>query len=320
VFGAARYCDSYLQREVAAPEQTQVVTVSLTSIVEKQVGRNFVIFHPSDFSAASEVAFGHALKIALQSKAKLDIMHVETHLSSQKPYWIDFPAVRTTLTRWGILPEGVRRDEVSKAGLRVRKILTSGADPVETMMRHFRRFPPDLVVLATHQREGVERWLHGAVAEPLARRSGAMTLFVPRSGRGFVSVKDGAVALKKILVPMDHDPHPQTALSKALLLARGLGCVAGEFRLVHVGPPGTAPVVNPPHWSGWSYDIVVRQGNVVDEILRTEHEWHPDLMVLATQGHLDFVDALRGSTTERVLRGAQCPVLAVPAQRCALVG
>jgi nucleotide-binding universal stress UspA family protein len=274
---------------------------------------NFIIFHPSDFSAANEVAFGHALKIALQSKARLDIMHVETHRSPEKPYWLDFPAVRTTLTRWGILPEGVPRDEVSKAGLRVRKILTSGADPVETMMRHFRRFSPDLIVLATHQREGVERWLHKAVAEPLARRSGAMTLFVPCNGRGFVSLKDGAVTLKKILVPMDHDPHPQTALSKALLLARGLGCVAGEFRLVHVGSPGRVPLVNPPHWPGWSYDIVVRQGNVVDAILKTEHDWHPDLMVLATQGHLDFVDALRGSTTERVLRGAQCPVLAVPA-------
>ena len=42
---------------------------SLTSFVEKRLGRNFIIFHPSDFSPASEVAFVHALKIALQSKA-----------------------------------------------------------------------------------------------------------------------------------------------------------------------------------------------------------------------------------------------------------
>ena len=123
--------------------------MDLTSIFEKQLGRNFVIFHPSDFSAASEVAFGHALKIALQSKAKLDIMHVETHLSPEKPYWLDFPAVRATLIRWGILPEGVRPDAVARAGLRIRKILKSGVDPVETMLRHFRRLPPDLVVLAT---------------------------------------------------------------------------------------------------------------------------------------------------------------------------
>ena len=280
---------------------------------QKQLGRNFVIFHPSDFSSASDVAFGHALKIALQSKAQLDIMHVESHLDPEKSYWLDFPAVRATLTRWGILPEGVRREEVAiKTGLCIRKILKAGGEPLETMKRHFRRFPPDLIVLATHQREGIDRWLHKAVAEPLARRSGAMTLFVPRNGRGFVSVKEGAVALKKILVPIDHRPNPQTALSKALLLARGLGCVGGEFRLVHVGSPGTAPFVSPTDWPGWSYDIDVKQGNVVDEILKTEHDWHPDLMVLATEGHLDFVDALRGSTTERVVRGAQCPVLAFP--------
>jgi hypothetical protein len=34
------------------------------------VTRNFVIFRPSDFSAASKVAFGDALKIALYAKAR----------------------------------------------------------------------------------------------------------------------------------------------------------------------------------------------------------------------------------------------------------
>ena len=51
----------------------------------------------------------------------------------------------------------------------------------------------------------------------------------------------------------------------------------------------------------------------MDQILEEEAHWRPDLMLLATQGHIDFLDALRGSTTERVLR-AHCPVLAVPAR------
>jgi len=33
------------------------------------------IFHPSDFSAASEIAFVHALKIALVAKARLTVLH-----------------------------------------------------------------------------------------------------------------------------------------------------------------------------------------------------------------------------------------------------
>lgn len=258
------------------------------------------------------MAFAHALKIALQSKAKLDIMHVETHVGPE-PYWLDFPAVRATLTRWGMLPPDVQREEVVKTGLHIRKILKSGSDPVVTMLRHFRSFPPDLIVLATHQREGLERWLHKAVAEPLARRSGAMTLFLPRAGTGFISLHDGAVTLSKILIPIDHDPAPQAALEKALLLARGLGCVAGALRLLHVGSPRSAPVIDPSGQPGWSYEVIVRQGDVLEEILRVEHDWQPELIVLATHGHLDFLDALRGSTTERVLRRVRCPVLAVPA-------
>jgi len=33
------------------------------------------VFHPSDFSEASEVAFAHALKIALGAGAKLTVLH-----------------------------------------------------------------------------------------------------------------------------------------------------------------------------------------------------------------------------------------------------
>ena len=37
------------------------------------------IVHPSDFSKSSRVAFAHALKIALQSNAELELVHVQRH-------------------------------------------------------------------------------------------------------------------------------------------------------------------------------------------------------------------------------------------------
>jgi nucleotide-binding universal stress UspA family protein len=106
---------------------------------------------------------------------------------------------------------------------------------------------------------------------------------------------------------------PDGMLEKALLLARGLNCMAGEFRLIHIATENkTAPAINLPLGRGWSFETIVRRGEVVDEILKAGTNWRCDLIVLATQGHMDFLDALRGSTTERVLRGAHCPVLAVP--------
>jgi nucleotide-binding universal stress UspA family protein len=262
-------------------------------------------------SQASEVAFAHALKIALQSKAKLDIMHIEPQLVPEQEYWAEHAAVRSTLTRWGLLPEGPPRREVAvKTGVSIRKVLVSDSDPLGSMLRHFRKTPPDLVVLTTHQRHGFERWTQRAIAEPLARRSGAMTLFVPQDARGFINFANGAVRLRRVLVPIDHEPDPQTGIDKASLLISSLDCGSGEFCLLHVGA-GEIPLVDLPR-IGWSYKSVTAQGNTVDEILKAEKEWQADLMVLTTQGHLDFLDALRGSTTERVLRGAGCPVLAIP--------
>ena len=65
------------------------------------------------------------------------------------------------------------------------------------------------------------------------------------------------------------------------------------------------PDANPEHVAGL--------GLRVRKVLNAENKWSPDLIAMATQGHMDFLDALRGSTTERVLRGVHCPVLAVPA-------
>jgi hypothetical protein len=67
------------------------------------------ILHASDFSAASEVAFAHALKAALIAKSQLTIMHVFPNMTTE---WTDFPGVRETLARWGLLPPDSPRSAV----------------------------------------------------------------------------------------------------------------------------------------------------------------------------------------------------------------
>jgi nucleotide-binding universal stress UspA family protein len=273
------------------------------------------IFHPSDFTKASEVAFAHALKLALESKAELEIMHVARHLteSGGDVHWTDFPGVRATLARWHILPADAPREAVAKTGMDVKKVVLEGSDPVQAIAQYCRDHPPDLLVLATHQRDGLGRWLHKEIAEPLARRAHAMTLFVPHEGNGFISPENGTVTLRRILIPVDHEPSAQPALEEAVSLATGLGSSQVEFRLLHVGKEKQMPALNLPDRPELKFEERVVEGDAVERILQEETEWSPDLMVLTTQGHRDFLDALRGSTTERVVRGARCPVLAIPA-------
>ena len=272
------------------------------------------ILHPSDFSRASRIAFAHALKLALKSRAELEIVHVEPHkLSNQKDvHWSEFPGVRATLARWQILPADTRPEAVAKLGLRVKKILNSESDPLAAMSDYCAKHPPDLLVLATHQRKGIDRWLHNPVAEPLARRSRALTLFVPEHGHGFISPANGTVTLRRILIPVDHQPSAQAAVEEAFFLAEGLDCRDVHFKLLHVGTDMGMPTLFLPHHPGYQWDERMLNGDPVEAILRESALWEPDLIVFTTQGHTDFLDALRGSTTERVLRAVPCPVLAVP--------
>jgi nucleotide-binding universal stress UspA family protein len=109
------------------------------------------ILHPSDFSAASEVAFAHALKAALIAKALLTVMHVSPSMTAE---WTDFPGVRETLARWGLLPPDSPRSAVPSLGIDVRKVIAHDHDPVKSVLAFLEQHPADLIVLATHQHEG----------------------------------------------------------------------------------------------------------------------------------------------------------------------
>src|SRR5436190_1109186 len=114
------------------------------------------VFHASDLSAKSALAFVHALKIALIRKTRLEIMH----LSDGSAPWHEFPAVRGTLERWEVLPPGTsRRDVQAQAGIDVTKVASKRRKAVGSMVDYLRQHPADLLVLATEGRAGMQSLL-----------------------------------------------------------------------------------------------------------------------------------------------------------------
>jgi nucleotide-binding universal stress UspA family protein len=97
-------------------------------------------------------------------------------------------------------------------------------------------------------------------------------------------------------------------------LCRTLGATEVALHLLYVGEQGDMTAVAIEGDTPFQLTRSARSGNVVDEILAAAAECQADLIAMATAGHQGFLDALRGSTTERVLRHAPCPVLAVPAE------
>ena len=268
------------------------------------------IFHPSDFSESSETAFAHALKLAVAAQSKLTIYHTDPdHLGA---VWRSFPQVRSALEKWNVLPPNSSKEDVVGLGVGIEKVSAPHRDAVSSILKYLQKHPHDLIVLTTYQHEGIDRWMKKAVAEPIARQSGEITLFLPHQSPGFISAGTGQVSLKNVLIPIDQRPHPQLAIEIASSLAHLLGCVGVNFHLLHVGNEKTAPQVKLPFGDSGAWTPILGQGNVIDQILKTAEEIAADLIVMATQGHEGFLDALRGSTTERIVRASSCPVLAVP--------
>jgi universal stress protein A len=143
-----------------------------------------------------------------------------------------------------------------------------------------------------------------------------------------------ALRLKKILVPIDFSPPSKNGFKYALRFAEEFGA---ELTLLYVLEPqsvtgymaipeATAFVesdivaagknlrsliasvrngkIERPHWK-------VRAGLPSHEIVEAAKEMDVDLIVIATHGYTGWKHFCIGSTAERVVRAAPCPVLVV---------
>jgi nucleotide-binding universal stress UspA family protein len=266
------------------------------------------IFHASDFSEASATAFVHALKIALVTEATLMMLHVDPNYGAD---WSDFPGVRTTLERWGLIPKGSPKSAVGRLGIDVTKVIATSSRPVKACLDFLSKHPAELIVLAIHQYEGNVRWLQKRVAEPVAHAAGQMTLFIPEGVPGFVSPDDGSISLHNILIPVAKKPHAQPAVDAVVRMIHALQLPAGNVTLLHAGPAEEIPALQVAADPGWNWKFKARDGEPVEVILQAATDASADLIVMTTEGSHGFLDALRGSTSTRVLRACSCPVLSL---------
>jgi len=133
------------------------------------------ILHPTDFSENARPAFQTACTLALASHATLLVLHVM------------MPSVSPLLE--GPLPDPRRTGESERTPaqlpwpepadprIRVEHRLTEG-DPAEEILRLSKALGCDLVVMGTHGRTGLRRFLTGSVAEEVLRKAACPVLVV----------------------------------------------------------------------------------------------------------------------------------------------
>jgi nucleotide-binding universal stress UspA family protein len=152
------------------------------------------------------------------------------------------------------------------------------------------------------------------------------------------------IKLARILVPTDFSDSARHALTYGTSFAREY---EAELLLLHVVETVAAPYASDlfpvpmaevfeemssyareeleklaveARGRGVAVRTLVAQGKPSLEIIRTAREENADMIVLGTHGKGMLDQALFGSTTERVVRKAPCPVLSVRATAHDFVG
>ena len=149
------------------------------------------------------------------------------------------------------------------------------------------------------------------------------------------------VSIERILCPVDFSPDSRRALDYALALSERFGAkvtvlhVVANTPLVDVIPSLGVGGIQPMMLSDTDRQAVLAHletfvpaaardamtlqvedaPDVRAEIIEQAKEAKADLIVLGSHGRSGFEHLLLGSTTERVLRRAHCPVLVVPHER-----
>jgi universal stress protein E len=188
-----------------------------------------------------------------------------------------------------------------------------------------------LVVVATHDRSRIARFFVGSVADALIRSSKVPVLTVGAD-------RPGTSVFERVIAAVDLSPVTSRVIEEAAMIARISG---GSLRILSAFEP---PLLYPPmgdvlpaylspedskqmleeharaleiaaqsvDLSGIAHQVDAARGLPIEAITHAIDAFSADLVVMGTSGHNAWERMLLGSTANKVLAHATCPVLVVP--------
>lgn len=204
-------------------------------------------------------------------------------------------------------------------------------NPVDEILTYRDDHDVGLVAMGTHGRTGVERYLAGSVTESVVRHVEVPVLTV----RATEQSRDTG-AYDDILVPTDRSEPAVAAVEPALKIATQFDSRVHVIHIVNLGDVAASSDYTPPRElidylksqgetvtdqiatrareSGIETVTHVQEGFPATDVLDYAEENDVDLIAMGTAGRTGLNRFLLGSTTERIIRHADMPVLAVNAQ------
>ncbi len=206
----------------------------------------------------------------------------------------------------------------------VESIVCEG-EPPEVIVDIAQGKKADLIALGTYGRKGWKRLLMGSVTSQVILNAPCDVLVVKKP------CKECTGVYRSLLVPYDGSESSKKALHRACELSK---VTEGEITVLYVIPryeemmdffktesitkslyqeaekiaEGAKQIASS---HGISIKAVVQEGYAEDKIIAIANTLKDDVIVMGTRGWRGVDKAIMGSTTERVINRASCPILIV---------
>jgi nucleotide-binding universal stress UspA family protein len=282
------------------------------------------ILVPTDGSDVAEAAAEAAIAFADRFDADLYVVHV-LELGELPPEVEDEGA--DEFARRGEAAVSAVAEMATDAGLGVTTAIVDDGEPIHrAVLAYADEHDVDCIVMGTHGRTGIDRFVLGSVAERTLREARLPVMTVHED-----TVVDPA--FDDVLVPTDGSASAQAAADHAIDLALAtdaalhivhvvdLGFVRDEVdagavldALEEAGEQALRTVIDRAEEAGVStIESSVLSGTPHRAIVEYTDERDIDCVVMGTHGRTGVDRYLLGSVAERVVRLADVPVLALKA-------
>jgi nucleotide-binding universal stress UspA family protein len=202
---------------------------------------------------------------------------------------------------------------------RAYDIVVTVGQPVPTILETAKERHADMIIMGTHLRHGWRRAILGSVSEGVLHGSECPVLTVATRD-GYVSATPYAIT--NVMCPVNFTDVARESLRVAGRIAEAFGA---RLTIVHVieNDEVVDPKADEERVRKWIapelqdvalYRELVVRGGPAERVLDCADDLGADFLIIGAQ-HKLFRDAtVIGTTSERMIRFASCPVLVVPRQ------
>ncbi len=209
-------------------------------------------------------------------------------------------AVRSRLESW--------QEKAAEMGVRLEPRLRTSVSAYEGILEEAEAVQPDWIIMGRHGLTGLPRLLLGSVTARVIGHSAFSVLVVPRGA---------ALEFKRVLIAADDSPFSAAAWEEALSITQRM-----ESHLTAIAVAASDGEVKAAHQlvqrmeaeallRGVPLETAVPSGRPFEAILQVAQAKKVNLIVLGSHGRTGLRKLLLGSTAERVIGQAPCPVLVV---------